>query len=117
VAIEEVPLISVSRPSDASIFARVRMGARGGMKTRIGVGGETSPPSSAAPAYPPARIGRAEGWTAQRREVIDRAGGVCALCGMPGADTVFRGRTADGLVAAHTRCVLGLGPSTEPSAP
>jgi hypothetical protein len=50
------------------------------------------------------------GWTFQRRQVIDDAGGVCVRCGMAGADTATRGWDVDELVAAHTRCVVGLGP-------
>ena len=50
------------------------------------------------------------GWTAARRTVIDEASGVCARCGRAGADTAVRGWGAIELVAAHTRCVVGLGP-------
>jgi hypothetical protein len=50
------------------------------------------------------------GWTCRRREVIDDAAGVCARCGTAGADTAVRGWGAAELVAAHTRCVVGLGP-------
>jgi hypothetical protein len=50
------------------------------------------------------------GWTALRREVIDRAGGRCAICGWPAADTAFHSWEAGDLVAAHTRCLVGLGP-------
>ena len=50
------------------------------------------------------------GWTALRREVIERASGRCALCGRHGADTAFRRWEADDLLAAHTSCVVGLGP-------
>jgi hypothetical protein len=50
------------------------------------------------------------GWTFRRREVIDEAAGVCARCGIAGADTAVRGWGAAELVAAHTRCVVGLGP-------
>ena len=51
------------------------------------------------------------GWTTQRLEVINEAAGVCARCGMTGADTVVRGWHEEQLVAAHTRCVVGLGPA------
>jgi hypothetical protein len=50
------------------------------------------------------------GWTALRREVIERASGRCALCGEYRADTAFRSWEADDLLAAHTSCVVGLGP-------
>ena len=50
------------------------------------------------------------GWTFRRREVVDEAAGVCARCGIAGADTAIRGWGAAELVAAHTRCVVGLGP-------
>jgi len=50
------------------------------------------------------------GWTALRREVIEQASGRCALCGEPAADTAFRRWEADDLLAAHTSCVVGLGP-------
>jgi hypothetical protein len=49
-------------------------------------------------------------WHARQHDVIDRAAGVCARCGLPGADTTFRHWNGDDLLAAHTRCVLGLGP-------
>ena len=52
------------------------------------------------------------GWTVLRREVINEAAGVCARCGMAGADTVTRGWVDEHIVAAHTRCVVGLGPSS-----
>ena len=57
----------------------------------------------------------AGGWTARRLAVIGDAAGVCARCGTAGADTATPGwdvwdRAADELVAAHTRCVVGLGP-------
>lgn len=64
----------------------------------------TIPTSRSAP---PAETG---GWTALRREVIDRDSGRCALCGWPAADTAFHSWAAGDLVAAHTRCVVGLGP-------
>ena len=50
------------------------------------------------------------GWTSRRREVVEEAAGVCARCGFAGADTAVRGWGATELVAAHTRCVVGLGP-------
>jgi len=50
------------------------------------------------------------GWNALRREVIEQASGRCALCGEPAADTAFRRWEADDLLAAHTSCVVGLGP-------
>jgi hypothetical protein len=52
------------------------------------------------------------GWTVRRREVIDNAAGVCARCGMTGADTATCGWHGEELVAAHTRCVVGLGAPT-----
>jgi hypothetical protein len=72
--------------------------------------------STARPAAPPpspSRVrtrGDPDGWHARRREVIDRASGICALCGLAGADTAFRDWHAEDLLAAHTRCVVGLGP-------
>jgi hypothetical protein len=56
------------------------------------------------------------GWTVLRREVVDRAAGICIRCGRVGADTATRGWDGDALVAAHTRCVVGLGPPTMTSA-
>ncbi|MBV9921469.1 MAG: hypothetical protein JOY78_11530 [Pseudonocardia sp.] len=50
------------------------------------------------------------GWTARRREVIERDSGVCALCGQEAADTASHSSELGDLVAAHTRCVVGLGP-------
>ena len=50
------------------------------------------------------------GWTARRLQVVDDAEGRCARCGMPGADTATPGWFGEELVAAHTRCVVGLGP-------
>lgn len=50
------------------------------------------------------------GWTVRRREIVDEAAGVCARCGLTGADTATRGWDVDELVAAHTSCVVGLGP-------
>lgn len=58
-------------------------------------------------ASPDAETG---GWTALRREVIDRDSGMCAICGGHAADTAFHSWEAGDLVAAHTRCVVGLGP-------
>ena len=57
-----------------------------------------------------ARTAAVGGWTALRREVVERASGRCALCGEPAADTAFRRWEADDLLAAHTSCVVGLGP-------
>ena len=53
------------------------------------------------------------GWTARRLQVIDDAAGRCARCGMHGADTATPGWFGEDLVAAHTRCVVGLGPPIE----
>ena len=53
------------------------------------------------------------GWTFERRAVILEAGGVCERCGFAGADTAIRGWGAAELVAAHTRCVVGLGPPAQ----
>jgi hypothetical protein len=50
------------------------------------------------------------GWTARRREVIERDAGVCALCGLQAADTASHSQEVGDLVAAHTRCLVGLGP-------
>jgi 5-methylcytosine-specific restriction endonuclease McrA len=50
------------------------------------------------------------GWTARRREVIERDSGVCALCGREAADTASHSPELGDLVAAHTRCLVGLGP-------
>ena len=52
------------------------------------------------------------GWTVRRREVINDAAGICVRCGMAGADTATHGWDGDDMVAAHTRCVVGLGPPT-----
>jgi len=57
-----------------------------------------------------ARAVAAGGWAALRHEVIERASGACALCGGHSADTAFRRWEADDLLAAHTSCVVGLGP-------
>jgi hypothetical protein len=53
----------------------------------------------------------AGGWTVRRAEVVEEAAGICARCGLPGADTATRGWYGEELVAAHTRCVVGLGPT------
>ena len=50
------------------------------------------------------------GWTVRRLQVIDDAAGRCVRCGFPGADTATQGWFGEELVAAHTRCVVGLGP-------
>jgi hypothetical protein len=50
------------------------------------------------------------GWTVQRLQVLHEASGICARCGLAGADTATRGWVGEDLVAAHTRCVVGLGP-------
>lgn len=60
--------------------------------------------------FPSMTIDSDTGWTARRHEVIDQFGGVCALCARDGADTAYRAFDADDLIAAHTRCVVGLGP-------
>lgn len=52
------------------------------------------------------------GWTVLRREVINDAAGICVRCGLSGADTATPGWDGGNLVAAHTRCVVGLGPPT-----
>jgi hypothetical protein len=74
----------------------------------------TAQPANTAPS--PTRIcprSDPEAWHARKREVIDRASGVCARCGLSGADTAYRDWNGDDLLAVHTRCVLGLGsPST-----
>ena len=54
---------------------------------------------------------RLGGWAAQRLAVVEQAGGVCACCGATGADTAFRNWDSAQLLAAHTRCVVGLGPA------
>jgi len=51
------------------------------------------------------------GWAAQRLAVVEQAGGICARCGRTGADTAFRSWDSAQLLAAHTRCVVGLGPA------
>ena len=67
-------------------------------------------PAASAHASPPL-VTDDGGWTVQRLEVINDAAGVCVRCGLTGSDTVVRGWLDDGLVAAHTRCVVGLGPA------
>jgi hypothetical protein len=57
------------------------------------------------------------GWTALRGELITNAGGVCSRCGKTGADTVMQGWVDDVLVAAHTRCAVGLGPPVDAPRP
>jgi hypothetical protein len=52
------------------------------------------------------------GWTVLRREVINDTAGICARCGMAGADTATPGWDGADLAAAHTRCVVGLDPPT-----
>jgi hypothetical protein len=52
------------------------------------------------------------GWTVRRLAVVEDASGICVRCGLPGADTATRGWDVAELVAAHTRCVVGLGPPT-----
>jgi hypothetical protein len=70
----------------------------------------TAPPSDDAPSSDRTRRHDPDIWHARQREVIDQARGVCALCGLPGADTAFRDWNSDDLLAVHTRCLLGLGP-------
>jgi hypothetical protein len=73
--------------------------------------GLTAQPSDTTPS--PSRTwarGDPAEWHARQHEAIDRASGVCARCGLPGADTAFRDWNGEDLLAAHTRCVLGLGP-------
>jgi hypothetical protein len=53
------------------------------------------------------------GWTIRRLQVIDDAADRCSRCGMTGADTATRGWFGEELVAAHTRCVVRLGPPPE----
>ena len=53
---------------------------------------------------------RQQHWAALRLAVIEQAGGVCARCGDTGADTAFRSFDGPQLLAAHTRCVVGLRP-------
>jgi len=50
------------------------------------------------------------GWTVRRLAVIDDAAGICVRCELAGADTATHGWNGEDLVAAHTRCVVGLGP-------
>jgi hypothetical protein len=71
------------------------------------VTGALSVPTIATAASPQVETG---GWTALRREVIDRDSGRCGICGWHAADTAFQSWEAGDLVAAHTRCVVGLGP-------
>ena len=72
---------------------------------------EVTRPAAASASTGPLAVTNQGGWTAQRLEVINEAAGVCAHCGMTGADTVVRGWVDEQLVAAHTRCVVGLGPA------
>ena len=51
-----------------------------------------------------------DGWSVLRSKVITSASGVCSRCGKTGADTVIQSWVGDDLVAAHTRCAVGLGP-------
>jgi hypothetical protein len=46
----------------------------------------------------------------QRLQALNDASGLGPRCGMAGADTATRGWAEEHLVAAHTRCVVGLGP-------
>ena len=57
-----------------------------------------------------ARTAAVGGWAALRDAVIESAAGRCVLCGRHSADTAFRRWEADDLLAAHTSCVVGLGP-------
>jgi hypothetical protein len=50
------------------------------------------------------------GWAAERLHLIEKADGVCVRCGFDGADTAMREWASPELLAAHTRCVVGLGP-------
>jgi hypothetical protein len=67
--------------------------------------------AAAALAANSVAIAAPSGWAAQRLAVIHQASGVCARCGAVGADTAFRSWDSDELLAGHTRCVVGLGPS------
>ena len=65
--------------------------------------------AASAPSCSPAPT--EQGWLDRpATEVINDAAGVCARCGMIGADTVTRGWLDEHAVAAHTRCVVGLDP-------
>jgi hypothetical protein len=65
--------------------------------------------AASAPSCSPAPTEQG-GWTVRRLRLINDAVGVCARCGMIGADIVTRGWLDDHAVAAHTRCVVGLDP-------
>ena len=65
--------------------------------------------AASAPSCSPAPTEQG-GWTVRRLRLINDAAGVCARCGMIGADTVTRGWLDKHPVAAHTRCVVGLDP-------
>ena len=65
--------------------------------------------AASAPSCSPAPTEQG-GWTVRRLRLINDAAGVCARCGMIGADTVTRGWLDEHAVAAHTRCVVGLDP-------
>jgi hypothetical protein len=69
----------------------------------------TSPNTAATPIDPPAHSDQG-GWTIERLRVLNDAAGICARCGIAGADTATRGWVEEDRVAAHTRCVVGLGP-------
>jgi len=69
----------------------------------------TPPVADSTSSYPLAHADRG-GWTLQRLQVLNDASGMCARCGRAGADTAIRGWADEHLVAAHTRCVVGLGP-------
>ena len=72
----------------------------------------TTPSVADTPAGPnhPFAVDDRGGWTVRRLQVLNDASGICTRCGLPGADTATRGWVEENLVAAHTRCVVGLGP-------
>ena len=70
----------------------------------------TTPSVTAAGLNHPLVVDDQGGWTVRRLQVLNDASGICARCGLPGADTAIRGWVDENLVAAHTRCVVGLGP-------
>jgi hypothetical protein len=68
-----------------------------------------APVAAATSSYPLAHADRG-GWTLQWLQALNDASGLGPRCGMAGADTATRGWAEEHLVAAHTRCVVGLGP-------
>jgi hypothetical protein len=100
------------RAAPPSVPYRRPVRGQAGHRAATGLAGradDTPPVAAATSSYPLAHADRG-GWTLQRLQALNDASGLGPRCGMAGADTATRGWAEEHLVAAHTRCVVGLGP-------